>query len=599
MKPKYISFSKSMFALALGALFFTACKKDSSITEVNTETAATTEETSSEAAALAVTRGNLLFDIGFEGSVPFNENQVYKQGCCSYSITQSTSMAREGSGSFRAEVRGSDGSTSSGYRAELITGGYTSGSEVWYGYSTYFQNWNAFSGGEHVVQWHPNNSTGSAELSLQTAANKFDVVRCLGSTVYRQSSGLKTITPNKWYDFVWHIKWSTGSTGLIELWIDGEKYYSYTGKNMSSSIPYFKFGINRWNMGSSNRVLFYDNLRIGSASATYADVAPAGGTTTTPPPTTPPPTTTNQIPVANAGAPKTITLPTSATTLNGNGSDADGTIVSYQWTKVSGSGGTIAAPTSATTNVTGLTAGSYIYNLRVTDNAGASANSTVAVTVNAVPTTPPPTGGGSYGTLTFSAGFNSSSEVNTNQGMYNSISTTQKTEGTASFRSEVKGSQASQSSGYRSEMQYNGTAQNPTEGVIEYDVYYENWRSVSGGGHSIQWHPNSSSGSAVLSLQNYGGRFNVVRSLNGTNYHMSGTQMTTQPNKWYKMRWEIKWSTGTDGYIRLYIDNALYYSFTGKTSSGGQYLKVGQNRWNMASGQNTIVYYDNLKIYKK
>jgi hypothetical protein len=87
--------------------------------------------------------------------------------------------------------------------------------------------------------------------------------------------------------------------------------------------------------------------------------------------------------------------------------------------------------------------------------------------------------------------------------------------------------------------------------------------------------------------------------LNGTNYHQSGTLMTTQPNKWYKMRWEIKWSTGTDGYIRLYIDNVLYYSFTGKTSSGGQYIKVGQNRWNMNSSENTIVFYDNLKIYRK
>lgn len=209
----------------------------------------------------------------------------------------------------------------------------------------------------------------------------------------------------------------------------------------------------------------------------------------------------------------------------------------------------------------------------------------------------------SYGTLTWSAGYNSSSEINKDQGMYNSISTEQKTEGDASFRSEVRGNQSSQSSGYRSEMQYNGSAQNPTEGVVEYDVYYENWKAVSGGGHSIQWHPNSGTGSAVLSLQNYGGKFNIVRTLNDNkgNFHQTGTLITTQPNVWYKFRWEVKWSKGSDGYIRCFINGNKYYNFNGRTAddTGTPYLKIGQNRWNMASGQNTIVFYDNVKIYKR
>jgi hypothetical protein len=67
------------------------------------------------------------------------------------------------------------------------------------------------------------------------------------------------------------------------------------------------------------------------------------------------------------------------------------------------------------------------------------------------------------------------------------------------------------------------------------------------------------------------------------------------------MRWEFKWAT-TGGYIRLYINNVLYYSYSGETmnsTTGMPYLKVGQNRWSMPSGTNTVVYYDNLKIYKK
>ena len=50
----------------------------------------------------------------------------------------------------------------------------------------------------------------------------------------------------------------------------------------------------------------------------------------------------NIPPVANAGIDQTITLPTNIVLLNGSGTDADGTIVSYAWTKISGpSAGTI------------------------------------------------------------------------------------------------------------------------------------------------------------------------------------------------------------------------------------------------------------------
>ena len=44
----------------------------------------------------------------------------------------------------------------------------------------------------------------------------------------------------------------------------------------------------------------------------------------------------NQAPTANAGNNITLTLPTNSTTLTGSGSDADGTIASYAWSRVSG-----------------------------------------------------------------------------------------------------------------------------------------------------------------------------------------------------------------------------------------------------------------------
>ena len=314
----------------------------------------------------------------------------------------------------------------------------------------------------------------------------------------------------------------------------------------------------------------------------------------------------NQSPIVNAGAAQTITLPVSAVTLTGTASDPDGTIASYLWTKVSGTGGAITSPSTVATTVTGLTAGAYVFNLKVTDNNGATANSSVNVTVNAAPSG----GGGSTAgyTMTYSNGYNSSSDISSNQLGRGGLSTSIYNAGPGSFRSEVRAGDAPISSGWRSEQQYDGSTYNPNEGAVEYDVYYENlngstWSGFDGGGHSVQWHPNTGGGSAIVSLQNYNGKFDVVRDPNGTVYHQSGTLMTCQANRWYHMRWEYKWSTGSDGYVRLYIDNQLYYSFTGATADGsGQYLKVGQNRWPYSGNTMTttsVCYYDNLTIYKK
>lgn len=91
----------------------------------------------------------------------------------------------------------------------------------------------------------------------------------------------------------------------------------------------------------------------------------------------------NIAPTANAGSNQTITLPTSTVTLSGSGTDTDGTIASYSWIKLSGpSGNTITNPNSQNTTVTGLVQGTYIFQLTVTDNLGATGTSTTQVTVN-------------------------------------------------------------------------------------------------------------------------------------------------------------------------------------------------------------------------
>src|SRR4029079_8413014 len=99
----------------------------------------------------------------------------------------------------------------------------------------------------------------------------------------------------------------------------------------------------------------------------------------------------NRPPVANAGANISITLPTSTASLNGSASsDPDGSLSGYAWTQISGPGtATIAAPGTATTAISGLVKGTYSFQLKVTDNSGATGLDSVQVTVNAEANHPP------------------------------------------------------------------------------------------------------------------------------------------------------------------------------------------------------------------
>ena len=109
----------------------------------------------------------------------------------------------------------------------------------------------------------------------------------------------------------------------------------------------------------------------------------------------------NVPPVANAGADWTITLPINSLTVSGSGTDADGTIASYQWTKISGpSTYNIVNATSAVTNITGLVQGVYQFQLTVTDNCGATGTDIMQVTVNPVPNIPPVANAGTDKTIT-------------------------------------------------------------------------------------------------------------------------------------------------------------------------------------------------------
>lgn len=90
----------------------------------------------------------------------------------------------------------------------------------------------------------------------------------------------------------------------------------------------------------------------------------------------------NKAPIAKAGLNQVVQLPLDFVTLSGSAKDDDGTIVSYTWSLTSGPNNpSIQTAGSAITKVSGLIVGTYIFQLSVVDNSGATAVDAVSVTV--------------------------------------------------------------------------------------------------------------------------------------------------------------------------------------------------------------------------
>ncbi|HEY0942301.1 MAG TPA: glycosyl hydrolase family 18 protein [Steroidobacter sp.] len=91
----------------------------------------------------------------------------------------------------------------------------------------------------------------------------------------------------------------------------------------------------------------------------------------------------NQPPTANAGADRSVAEGT-AVTLQGSGSDSDGTITAYAWTQTAGPAVTLSGANTASASFTApqVNANTALtFRLTVTDNQGATGNNTVTITV--------------------------------------------------------------------------------------------------------------------------------------------------------------------------------------------------------------------------
>jgi hypothetical protein len=238
------------------------------------------EESHFKTETMALSLDNILFRATADG-FNFLTTFVSKQTATSYGITASSKQAYNGSQSVRFELRDSDAETKSGTRSEISFPDATSANR-WYSYALYVPGaqYKYDNVDEVISQWHQGGEN-TPSLCLRTKADRL-YLRVMAENWI----DLGAIDKDNWHTYVMHVKHSSGSDGLIELWRDGKKIVDRDGANMyklssgNYHMPNWKLGIYKaaWNngqkTGSNLRVLYFDDIKLGGDKASYNEMAP-------------------------------------------------------------------------------------------------------------------------------------------------------------------------------------------------------------------------------------------------------------------------------------------------------------------------------------
>ncbi|MFJ4616617.1 polysaccharide lyase [Streptomyces sp. NPDC088812] len=239
-------------------------------------------------------------------------------GCCTYSLTVDSSLARTGSDSLRSDLKYGD-TSAGGPRAESDAESITAtrfqpGQTYWYGFSVYIPStWQADTAEDIIFQWHhtksscddPNRSpsmflevlpaTSTAASLLRLRVNS-DPVLCdyqdnASAALSKTSYNLATLTTGVWHDFVFQVNWQYTQTGSIKAWHQTSKATGWTQvldaenvantyNDASSTYGYLKWGIYKpaWRDGATaitERVVWHDNVAAAADSDSgFDDVDP-------------------------------------------------------------------------------------------------------------------------------------------------------------------------------------------------------------------------------------------------------------------------------------------------------------------------------------
>lgn len=181
--------------------------------------------------------------------------------------------------------------------SELLTSPLPTGeTERWYGYSSYMPSSSMENDNQTVIisQWHGVPDEGGAHtvpvvalsvepdntLQLVYRASNKPITTFLQHPTSQKVLDLGKARFDQWVDYVVHVNWDPiGTTGQLQLWQDGVLIVDERGISIGypeQHKPYWKCGLYCWTGKSKyvEKVIYYDEVRIGGSWASYETVRP-------------------------------------------------------------------------------------------------------------------------------------------------------------------------------------------------------------------------------------------------------------------------------------------------------------------------------------
>ncbi|GAB2530131.1 polysaccharide lyase [Rufibacter soli] len=242
----------------------------------------------------------LLFEETFETGKPFSTAHGIETGSWKYALTYVSKPVFRGKRAARFEIRKDQPLIQNGKRSEITVMGAATHKHRWYSFATYLpaEGFEKDTEREVISQWHqrPDYHLGekpsSPATSLRVSKDRFvldtgfnaDLVSDGVTAESRQKIDLGPVTKDTWHEFVFHFIHSYGPDGLLEVWHNGKKVVSLQGGNMynNEAMPKWKIGLYKAAFKTeksivTRRVIYFDNIRVGSERASYAAMAPGNG----------------------------------------------------------------------------------------------------------------------------------------------------------------------------------------------------------------------------------------------------------------------------------------------------------------------------------
>ena len=228
-------------------------------------------------ATVSAAAGALQFSCSFESSPTecgFVE-QAKEPGRASL-----VSIARDGSRAVRLYTEPGDNNVSGSgtwerndLRLPQVDTDCYEGREAWWAHSVLFpSDYVVPNSGGVVMDFHHTGSSGQANFHVDAMSYGLRLRGYGGATVDsgRYEVILGPVVRNVWYDFVYHVKWSSGSDGYMHAWVNGVKKLTHYGPTLYAGMGcYLKLANYHDPFGQASAVI-HDRVRRGAA---WSDVS--------------------------------------------------------------------------------------------------------------------------------------------------------------------------------------------------------------------------------------------------------------------------------------------------------------------------------------